>query len=608
MIDQRLTRHDGRQPGLKAGFSSIGLIWVIVLGLTAGCGAPQGTGSTERPESGEPPNVESWQQALFPYQRSSALWAERWGRHIALYAGGRVYASNGEDVPTSVAAPLYPLVLRDQPHKGRTWAVIGIASGIELGVALSSSPERVDLYEPPTNALVRAGWVLSKGLGRPLAQVDRFHQATHLKEVSHLRFVDGQVRHERLRVLQAPPASRPSYDIIVHSTGLNVLSQPYRLYRTDRLEALRDLLNPGGRLVLHLQLYEIRPETLHNLLRTFAEVFPYMTVMVSEDLSSDTLVIGSNQSLAVHLPRARAVAADPEMQYWLEQSKLTRPSDFAARTILANRVEVLAYTGGSKRVYTKALPMAPEELPLRVPNAPGSPDEEAWDRAYEQFQEEQGIDDRFVATFYRPEWSFGDPCPAPPDCRFFRGVGQGENRQTALAELTLSLIAHGKLDMAEDLMQAAENLGGGPPVTRARRVFEIVHVQASPPVDLAELVGDHPLRPTLEGILRTGNEGGTSVARQELETLRSSGQVPPELQPAVEFLSAYLLCTGYQQRDGAAELRGLLAENEAFGQEYPEAWLYLARCLRQDYDMAGAVSAAERYVDLRPEGTPGGSP
>jgi hypothetical protein len=564
------------------------LVVVACWFVAAGCGASAPSTHESPPEVSGAPAIQAslgveWTEALFPAQNVADARTDLYGEHVCVLFGGRVYGSNGEDVPTSVAAALWPLALIDRPPETLRWAFIGIGSGIELGVALTAAPEQVDLYEPKDRLL---------------------EESASLREVSRLRYEKGRPAHDRLRIFNRPPEGpAPRYDIVVHAVGMTVISEPHRLYDVERLEALRELLNPGGCLVLHLQLYEIQPAVLQTLLRTFAAAFPAVTVMVPEDLSSDALLIGSSEALTVDVNRVRQLRADPALRRFFDLAYVNRDTDLACRSLLVDHDEVRRYAGPG-RVYSLATPMIPEDLPRRPPLPPPSEggNDDRWDAAFAAFVRENHLDENLVATFYDPTWPYGEPCPAAPSCRFLRGLGTGDEEASNLGDVALSLVAHGRTEAAQRTLDvAAAAHGTHPRLARASEV--LAALELAPDGLLEELSREVPgdgLRSTLGAVGDQIRSEQWEAARASVDALLRGATVTAEARPMVQLYGALAQCGGEgHTHSGVEAVEGLLSANDAYFANRPVIHRALGWCQMRWYDYRLAVTSMERYVDLR---------
>lgn len=566
---------------------SIYPIAVVFVLCTLSCGArqPSGDDPPEVGSSSDDPGAISWQAALFPEQEQAKVQRGTYGRHVALFYGGRVYASNGNDLPTEVGSALLPLALRREPHQGKRWAFVGIGSGVEVSVALNASPAQVDLYEPSAE--------LMRG-------------AAGLSDVSGLLFVEGRPQQDRLNIISQPPEGAPpeGYDLIVHPSSMTVISHPSRLYTVERFEALRDLLAPGGQVVIHLQAYEIRPITYQTLLRTFAAAFPHVTVMTPEDLSSDSLLIGSLEPSAVDLEVVRGIRADRSLSRFFFLSKLARATDVACRALLIDRNEIARYVGDGS-VFRTTTPMDPDEVQQRPPQDP-TQDIDDWDTRFDSWLAQTGLAEyeHFVETFYSPDWPYGDPCPDVPSCRFVTGIGEGREAAAAYADLALSLMAHGRLDASRVMLERTAESFNDPEgrIIRSARVYQ-------------ELFGSLSLegapRPESERArLAISNVTTPEVAAEHLRPIFGETSIPIEDRQIAEVYLHYHQCQlrGDPGEDAMRRLERFVDEEPSFIERHTSTLYLLGRCQRSRFIYDRAVDTMLRYVDMTSRERASGAP
>jgi hypothetical protein len=87
--------------------------------------------------------------------------------------------------------------------------------------------------------------------------------------------------------------SREVYDVIISEPSNPWVVGVEMLYSREFLEAARDRLTPGGVYAQWFHVYESDPEVVELVLRTYASVFPNISVWYT--LASDMLLLGFNQ-------------------------------------------------------------------------------------------------------------------------------------------------------------------------------------------------------------------------------------------------------------------------------------------------------------------------
>jgi hypothetical protein len=86
------------------------------------------------------------------------------------------------------------------------------------------------------------------------------------------------------------------------------------------------------------------PENVKILYRTFASQFAHAVVFSAEDLSSDTVLVGSDSPLPLDFEHLRAGLAAPGVARELERAYVHSPYDVLARVLLGGKDEIMRYT------------------------------------------------------------------------------------------------------------------------------------------------------------------------------------------------------------------------------------------------------------------------
>jgi len=94
----------------------------------------------------------------------------------------------------------------------------------------------------------------------------------------------GVLANPRIKLHQADArsfvraaAARGRYDVVIADLYHPQQSGVGNLYTREHFEAVRDALAPGGLFMQWLSLYELPPESLASVVRTFLDVFPHVT-------------------------------------------------------------------------------------------------------------------------------------------------------------------------------------------------------------------------------------------------------------------------------------------------------------------------------------------
>ncbi|MCB9849179.1 MAG: fused MFS/spermidine synthase [Phycisphaerales bacterium] len=189
---------------------------------------------------------------------------------------------NGKIVATDIAADLHheyllghlPVLLHPAP---RSVVVVGLGAGVTLsGVAAHPEVERITVVEIEPAVL---------GGAEQFAHVN--DDAMHDPRV-HIEYQDG-----RNFLLTTPER----YDVITADPIHPWAKGASYLFTVEYYRILRERLNDDGVMCQWLPLYELTPESLKSVVKSFNEVFPNTTVWQT---SLDVLLIGCKSEFAVN--------------------------------------------------------------------------------------------------------------------------------------------------------------------------------------------------------------------------------------------------------------------------------------------------------------------
>jgi hypothetical protein len=536
---------------------------VSVLLFALGCGSAEVRPS---PPPAPPPDI-ALEDAVFPASDIEELRVDFWGRHVALAADGHIYGSNGDDLPTMIGPAAIGLLLHERGPETLDCAVLGLGTGTEATALAALGCRRIDVYERRDEYFERA-----RALGP---------------------WFDDRLRPSSVeapfRVLRELPSPAPRYDIVVQCVAATVLVRPHRLFTVERFERLSELLAEGGIFVQHVQLYEVQRETHQRLVRTFAEAFPHAVAYGPEQLSSDSLLFGSDRPIAIDLRRAELAAA--RAPSFLEGMHSSSPYDWLARVLFASREELIEYADRAGP-YTLSEPMRAGEMPLRPPNVPPA----EWDEDFEERYQRQmdaytaQFPEGFVESFYGDDARFGDVCSTRlEDCAFVRAMPA----EAPLADLALSYAAHQRLEHSLRVVERARADGAD--------VFPAAEVLA----DLAsdEAVDFDPLDPFPPGFspdvetamsriwARRFGEGVMSELQYYLTEIRPEHEGFPHLLSAIAI--AYELDGDMYEARG--RWRTIAEEHAAWCDAHPPCWRAMGRAELNSDETERAVTAFARH-------------
>lgn len=508
---------------------------------------------------------EAWGAPDLVYYRdglSTTVTVERWGRHYSLKNNGKVDASNGDDMPTQIVVAAFPLLMHEHEPDGLEAAIVGFGSGVTVGAALRFPIRSLEVVELEGSTIEAS---------RFFADVNHLDYAfDHFPYVSERRL---QVFADDGRNYLA--ASPKSYDVIISEPSNPWLTGVSDLFTRDHFVIAKRKLKPSGIYCQWAQLYELSPDNVKTLYRTFAENFRHVVVFSAEDLSSDTVLIGSDAPLPLDLARVRRTFDRPGVARELERAYVHTPEDVLARVLLASRDEVLAFTKGA---------VINTDDNARI--------ELAAPRDLIGFERYKG----YLETMYAADWPYGRVLPR------LQGFGTGPAAATSYARLVLSLLAHGRKAELPGLLERARAQGVTPELELAEGVYGWLSGARPEPKlgidDPTPQEGDEHARQLLrEAFARARQhleQGRVATALAQVEALptrlrRSAG-------PAWTLYEGYLRYKAGEHEESANLFEELLRSHDAFAREHPELYYFLARAHDAQHHFDKAVRNMRVYV------------
>jgi spermidine synthase len=227
--------------------------------------------------------------------------------NIWLANNGKVDASTTTDMPTQVLCAMLPIAYAKNLDDVM---VIGLASGVTAGAVSQVDPlksfEVVEL-EP---SIERAAEFFS----------EYNHDVVHNPKAKLIRN-DG-----RNQVLLAP---EKSYDVIVSEPPNPWISGVANLFTKDFLEVGKSRLKPGGIWSQWIQLYGMDNRDFRILLKTVAEVYPYILVFSTIE-EADIVLVASDEPLAPDMEKLDQLFRWPGVRKDLESLGFRGPTDLVA--------------------------------------------------------------------------------------------------------------------------------------------------------------------------------------------------------------------------------------------------------------------------------------
>ena len=221
----------------------------------------------------------------------------------SLLVNGKADASDGGDMPTQVLSGHIVTLLHPQPVD---IAVIGLASGVTLNaVAQHPTVRSIDCIEIASEMIEASsyfehvnGAILDDPRVNLIIQDGR----------NHLKLTDRD------------------YDLIVSEPSNPWMAGIASLYTRDFYRECSSRLRPNGVMGAFLHLYSLDLKTFRNIVRTFSEAFPYVTLWETI-FASDYLLVGSNTPLDVRWEQLQERMQQPDVAEDLRRVGVFEPSD-----------------------------------------------------------------------------------------------------------------------------------------------------------------------------------------------------------------------------------------------------------------------------------------
>ncbi|MGF1467263.1 MAG: fused MFS/spermidine synthase [Sandaracinaceae bacterium] len=528
---------------------------------------------------------------------------ERYGDHIALKNNGKVDASNGEDMPTQINVAAYPLLLHPEPPDGLDVAVVGFGSGVTVGTALQFPVARVDVVE------------LERSIPRA---------ASAFAEVNHLTYARPDwpyVEMDRLTVINDDgrnylASTSQDYDVIISEPSNPWISGVSDLFTVDHFRITKKRLRPGGIYCQWVQLYELSPGNIKTIYRSFASQFDHVMVLSADRQSSDTVMLGSDRPILLDVARVEERFRTDAIREELARANVHSPYDLFARTLLANRDEVLHYSQVEERrrgdTWEQDLaslnvdacePPDCRRRPALLNTDDNARIELAAPRDLIGFARFHG----YLRTVYSHEWPYGHPRDA------LASFGEGDEAARRYAELAMAYVSHGRYRWAGDFIEASERAGTARETAVALEV--LTHLLSSDAEPTVRLETPVPPASLSADDARRFQEGfdevrGAIQDRRFGAALRAIEEIPGPLRrtsTSLRFLYGFLLykaAAGQEGREAdlraaAVNLDDLVRDRPEFVQRHPEVHYYLAKAYDADGRYGRALRAMRTYVEAR---------
>jgi spermidine synthase len=201
------------------------------------------------------------------------------GEGTYLRTNGKTDAGTGVDMPTQLMTGHLPMLLHPDP---RRVVVIGMGSGVSAGSVARYPIEHLDIVEIEP-AVVEASRFFAREHGNVLAD-------------PRVRVVIADARNFLLTTPQR-------YDVIISEPSNPWIGGLAALFSVEFFTLAREHLQPDGIMLQWVQGYNLYPDDLHMIVRTFRAVFPATTIW--NTIRGDFLLIGRAHPAPFDLTKLR---------------------------------------------------------------------------------------------------------------------------------------------------------------------------------------------------------------------------------------------------------------------------------------------------------------
>jgi spermidine synthase len=489
---------------------------------------------------------------------------DQWDKTYSLKNNGKVDASNDADMPTQIVVGLLPFLFYDKPAPPKA-ALVGFGSGVTAGAMTQYPIKSLEVVELEP-AVYRASRFFDNDNHRPLENPK----------------VTARAGDGRNFLTQRSD----KFDIIVSEPSNPWLTGVSNLFTREYFRSVKTRLAPHGIFCQWAQLYEMAPWNIKTIYRTVRDEFPYVYVFAAEDLSSDTIMIGSMEPLPLDLDVIEKAFRDPVTRAEAKRGGFSSPHD------------VLAY-----------LLLGPDELESFTAGSPINTD----DNARIEFAAPRDLlgyakFDPYLAKVYGPMWPYGRLTG------LVRGydVADPKERSSRSALLGRSLLAHGKAREAELWTRRAEEAADTEEARHARLLLRLVstRLDRDPEIPLAP---DEELEPpTVPGYLAPNHPDLVAKLKEEYPDVLAAYRArryatgykildkwPEDLWAGLgkdfSLLSGFLDYKAEFYSDAIDALKPL-AEDAAYVARRPEVLYYLGRSYYANAMYVKAIDALERFI------------
>jgi len=243
------------------------------------------------------------------------------GDQRSLFINGKVDASSSGDLETQVTLGQLGALMHPDPHSA---LVIGLGSGITAGsLASHGSLEGIDLLEISPEVIEASAYFAEEN--------------HHVLDDPRLSLFPADARNYVV-------AAGRQWDLIISEPSNPWISGISNLFTRDFFQLMKQKLAPGGIMTQWFHLYGLSPEDVRTVLRSFADVFPHVSIWHMQ--YGDLIMIGSRQAHALDMLRFRNAFDDDRVGAELRRAGFATPQDLLRHFLIADDA-LRAYTEGA---------------------------------------------------------------------------------------------------------------------------------------------------------------------------------------------------------------------------------------------------------------------
>ncbi|MCK4513085.1 fused MFS/spermidine synthase, partial [bacterium] len=239
---------------------------------------------------------------------------------IYLQSNGKTEASTGPDMRTQKLLAHAPMMLHQDP---RDVLVIGLASGVTAGAALSYPIESIDCVEIAPAMIEVAETFFAEANG-------------HCMDDPRLRMVIEDGRNH-------VAFTERRYDVMISQPSNPWIAGISNLFTREFFTLARDRMNPGGVVGMWFQAYNMSPDEFRMIVQTFSDVFTYASVW-ELDPGVDYMLVGTVDEMSLDYGLLTRRLADESVGADLRSVGVHTPLDYTGLFLMGSAA-MTSYAG-----------------------------------------------------------------------------------------------------------------------------------------------------------------------------------------------------------------------------------------------------------------------